>query len=64
MPDLHLRSVTAESEAPETGPDTLEPSQVDLISKDHGPRFLSMSSENKKLALRLHKNLGHPDPHK
>ena len=64
MPDLHLCSVTAEIEAPETGPETLEPSQVDLISKDHGPTFLSMSSENKKLALRLHKNLGHPDPHK
>ena len=40
------------------------PSQVDEISQDHGPKFLSMSTENRKLALRLHKNLGHPEPAK
>ena len=38
------------------------PSQIDEFSNYHGPKFLSMSSEDRKLALRLHKNLGHPDP--
>ena len=37
------------------------PSQVDEISQDHGPKFLSMSAENRRPALRLHKNLGHPE---
>ena len=40
------------------------PSQVDEVSQDHGPKFLSMSAENRRLALRLHKNLGHPEPAK
>ena len=64
MPELHPPTATAEIEAPETVPGIIEPSQVDFSSKDHGPRFLLMSPENKKLALRLHKNLGHPDPNK
>ena len=42
----------------------MTPSQVDEISQDHGPKFLSMSAENRRLALRMHKNLGHPEPAK
>ena len=38
------------------------PSQIDEYSNYHGPRFLAMSNDDRKLALRLHKNLGHPDP--
>ena len=49
---------------PDGSSEALMPSQVDEVSKDHGPRFLAMSPENRKLALRLHKNLGHPDPAK
>ena len=43
---------------------TKDPSQIDFESKDHGSKFMTMSPENKKLAIRLHKNLGHPDPTK
>ena len=48
----------------ETPESTKEPSQIDFESKDHGPKFMITSPENKKLAIRLHKNLGHPDPTK
>ena len=43
---------------------TKDPSQIDFESKDHGSKFMTMSPENKKLSIRLHKNLGHPDPTK
>ena len=60
--------IRAEAPSPMPSPTTQEtslmPSQVDEISQDHGPKFLSMSTENRKLALRLHKNLGHPEPAK
>ena len=38
------------------------PQEIDEISRDHGPKFLAMPPEMKKLALRLYQNLGHPDP--
>ena len=40
------------------------PSEIDEQSQNHGSRFLAMSPENRKLAIRLHKNLGHPEPTK
>jgi len=40
------------------------PSKIDEQSQNHGSRFLAMSPENRKLAIRLHKNLGHPEPTK
>eukprot|EP00435_Cladocopium_sp_Y103_P029607 s2915_g7.t1 len=38
------------------------PIEIDETSTDHGPKFLALTPAQKKLALRLHKNLGHPDP--
>ena len=65
MPEpMHPMPSPARSESQETASESCEPSQVDLNSSNHGPRFLTMSPENKKIALRLHKNLGHPDPQK
>ena len=40
------------------------PTQIDEMSMDHGPKFLSLTPDLRKLAIRLHKNLGHPDPRK
>ena len=48
--------------SPDTSEENTTPMSIDESSQDHGPKFLEMSPENKKLALRLHKNLGHPDP--
>ena len=65
MPEpMHPMPSPARLESQETASESCEPSQVDLNSSNHGPRFLTMSPENKKIALRLHKNLGHPDPQK
>ena len=49
---------------PEPSHESLDPSAIDEASTQHGPKFMSMNPENKKIAIRLHKNLGHPDPQK
>ena len=63
---------TVEAEMPSTSPPVpnpdmsisiREPSSIDENSSHHGPKFMSMTPENRKLAIRLHKNLGHPSPH-
>ena len=41
--------------------DSRDPSSIDEVSQDHG-RHKSLIPENKRVVLRLHKNLGHPDP--
>ena len=46
----------------QTTSESASPSQIDEHSNYHGPKFLAMSNDDRKLALRLHKNLGHPDP--
>jgi hypothetical protein len=48
--------------SPDASEENMTPMSIDESSQDHGPKFLEMSPENKKLALRLHKNLGHPEP--
>ena len=72
IPDGSQQSSTEEPASTELAPRsdparTPKPeqySQIDLESHDHGPKFMSMSPENKRVAMRLHKNLGHPDPAK
>ena len=49
---------------PEPNHESLDPSAIDEASTQHGPKFMSMNPEDKKIAIRLHKNLGHPDPQK
>lgn len=51
-------SIGTETHAPHSG--THE--QVDIVSKDHGPKYMVLSSDQKQLVARLHKNLGHPAP--
>ena len=64
IPENNIRPTSAESSPmpdPKTSETARAPSQIDEESQQHGPRFLAMSADNRKLAIRLHKNLGHPD---
>eukprot|EP00435_Cladocopium_sp_Y103_P010407 s1891_g2.t1 len=68
-PGSHVSSVpSVPSASPMPVPSSVSPSDtksasmIDEVSSSHGPRFMSMSPEDKRLAIRLHKNLGHPDP--
>jgi len=61
-PDGPLHAPMMPMPSPDAAEETMTPMSIDESSQDHGPKFLAMSPENKKLALRLHKNLGHPEP--
>ena len=57
-PDGPLHAPMMPMPSPDAAEETMTPMSIDESSQDHGPKFLAMSPENKKLALRLHKNLG------
>ena len=61
-PDEPLHAPMMPMPSPDAAEETMTPMSIDESSQDHGPKFLAMSPKNKKLALRLHKNLGHPEP--
>eukprot|EP00435_Cladocopium_sp_Y103_P042518 s19_g11.t1 len=61
-PDEFHNAPSLPSPSPDVPDSDETPMNIDANSNNHGPKFLALSSEQKKLALRLHKNLGHPDP--
>ena len=61
-PDVTQHAPELPMPSPDEVQETRTPEEIDGKSQDHGPKFLTMSPEMRKLALRLHKNLGHPDP--
>eukprot|EP00435_Cladocopium_sp_Y103_P006894 s1307_g2.t1 len=61
-PDEFPNTPILPSPSPNVSESDETPMSIDAHSSNHGPKFLALSSDQKKLALRLHKNLGHPDP--